>query len=187
MPQPGTVVSLLAAVSLSTLTVAACSGGSEQPVLNQFFSASRLRDKTALQSFARVAFEPRLQGTINRFVITSVTPEQRKPLKGRALAQEHDAAQAEGARSELASESSIVELSVEDQRNTIDITKYDGNLVSKKITIAAPVKLPHGGTAQKTLIVTMQRAVLKGDKEITGRWIITRIKDTTPLAATKTS
>lgn len=182
MPQPRTVVNLLAAVSLSTLAVAACSGGSEQLILNQFFSASRLRDNTTLQSFARVAFEPGAQGTINSFVITAVTPEQRRPLNRRALAKAHDDAKAEDA--EL---SSIVELSVEDQRNTIDITKYDGDLVSKEVTIAAPVRLPDGGTAQKMLVVTMQRAVLKGDEEITGRWIITRIKDTTALATTKTS
>ena len=56
--------------------------------------------------------------------------------------------------------------------------RHDGDLVTKEVTISAPVRLPSGQTSQKTLIVTMQRAMLKGEKEITGRWIITGINET---------
>ena len=56
--------------------------------------------------------------------------------------------------------------------------QHNGNLVTKEVTISAPVKLPSGQTLQKTFIVTMQRAILKSDKEISGRWIIAGIKDT---------
>ena len=63
----------------------------------------------------------------------------------------------------------------------------DGELVSKDVSISAPVKLPNGQTAQKNLIVTMQRAVLKGDKDITGRWIITAIRDASGSASTPRS
>jgi hypothetical protein len=37
---------------------------------------------------------------------------------------------------------------------------------------------------RKTLVVTMQRAVLTGEKTITGRWIITGIKDASISGAT---
>jgi hypothetical protein len=37
------------------------------------------------------------------------------------------------------------------------------------------------------LVVTMQRAVLKSDKTITGRWIITGVKDPSAPAGAKTS
>ena len=91
------------------------------------------------------------------------------------------------ARRKLTSETGIIEMSVADPRRKVDITQYDGDLVTKEVTIAAPVKAPDGTTADKTLVVTMQRAVLKGETEITGKWIITGVRDATASAATKTS
>jgi hypothetical protein len=57
---------------LIVVQVAACSVPPEQPLLQQFFSASRLRDTTALHNIATVVFEPREQGTIASFEITNV-------------------------------------------------------------------------------------------------------------------
>jgi hypothetical protein len=91
------------------------------------------------------------------------------------------------ARTKLVSESAIVGLSFSDQRNPPDYKKYDGELVSKAVTVAANVKLPNGQATQKTLLITMQRAVLKADREIPGRWIITSVRDTAAPAGTKTS
>lgn len=50
----------------------ACSPPPEYSLLQQFFSASRLRDTTALHNIATVIFEPREQGTIATFEITKV-------------------------------------------------------------------------------------------------------------------
>ena len=47
--------------------------GAEEFLLEQFFSASRLRDRTALQQLSTVVFEPREQGTVTSFTITDVT------------------------------------------------------------------------------------------------------------------
>jgi hypothetical protein len=47
-----------------------------------------------------------------------------------------------------------------------------GELVSKDVSILAQVKLPSGQTAQKNLVITLQRA-----RDVTGRWIITSIRD----------
>src|SRR5204863_394997 len=75
-------------------------------------------------------------------------------------------------------ETGLVDLSIDGGSNSpVDITRYDGELVSKDVMINAAVKLPSGGTAQKTFILTMERAILKADREITGRWIIAAIKD----------
>jgi hypothetical protein len=60
-------------------------------------------------------------------------------------------------------------------------------MVSKDVTVSASMKLPSGESAQKPLVVTMQRAVLKSDKTITGRWIITGVKDPSAPAGAKTS
>jgi hypothetical protein len=62
------VVGLLAACSGR----AGCSGDAERPLLETFFSAARLRDRTALADVATVAFEPRDRGTVLNFDVTAV-------------------------------------------------------------------------------------------------------------------
>jgi hypothetical protein len=233
------------ATLLAAATLIGCSSTPEQPILNQFFTASRLRDHTSLANFATVAFEPNAQGIIISFDITNVTPEQRRPLGLRTLAKAHQDAEAEDtdfskrkfeyqtenleaikrvlkserdnarpagkdaqvqttwsklvedgaaiskkvvdAKRKLAAEKAVADMSVNGGPTHVDVAKYDGELVSKDVSISAPVRLPNGQTAQKNLIVTMQRAVLKGDKEITGRWIITAIRDASGSASTPRS
>jgi hypothetical protein len=95
-----------------------------------------------------------------------VTAERRTALVHRAVNQ---------ARDEAKGNVPVLQLSVS-IRPGVDITKYDGQLGSKDLTIEAPVKLPDGGIVQRTLIVTIQRAVLKADPEIVGRWIVTGLR-----------
>jgi len=126
---------------LTVLTLAACSGGTEQPILGQFFAASRLRDHTMLSNFATVAFEPAAQGIITTFTITKVALER----------------------------------------------SADGEVVSKAVTIDAPVKLPGGQTVQKTLVVTLRRAPLTEERSPNSRWIVTAITDASGSVATPLS
>jgi hypothetical protein len=133
----------------------ACSSGPEQFILGEFFGACRLRDKTALQGFATVPFEPHVQGIITSFTIARVSPEEYRPL------------------SSVASEIGIAELSVDDPRNPIDLRRSSGEMVSKEVTILAPIQLPDGQIARKTMNIILQRAILKGDRAIAGRWIVT--------------
>jgi hypothetical protein len=92
------------------------------------------------------------------------------------------------ARRTRRSQTQLVDLSINGGgRTAIDVSKYDGEMVSKEVTVNAPVKLPSGETAQKTYVITIQRAILKGDKEITGRWIVTGYRDTAASPETKTS
>src|SRR5581483_4930418 len=97
MHRPSRPTAALVAVSLAILAAAACSGGPEQPILNQFFTASRLRDNTSLQNFSTVAFDPSRDGTVSSFSIVSVTPEEHKPLNVRTFAKALDDARAEDA------------------------------------------------------------------------------------------
>jgi hypothetical protein len=236
----------LFAVLASTLAIAACSSAPEQPILYQFFTASRLGDTTSLESFATVVFEANRDGTVNSFTITSVSPERSSPLGLKPLGQTLEQVKAEDAeftkrkveyqtanldaikkvlkaeaenttlkgkdaevqaawtklreetkqmtrkvaeaRNNLAAESTIVNLSVSNPGTpAVDPTKYDGEMVTKDVTVSASMKLPSGQSTQKTLVVTMERAVLKGDKTITGRWIITGVKDPSVPAGTKAS
>jgi hypothetical protein len=147
----------LALLSLGMALAVACSHGSERTILAEFFGASRLRDRTALRGFATVPFEPHVQGIVTDFAIASVGPDEHQPL------------------SKLASAIGIAELSVDDPRHPIDVRGYDGEMVSREVTIHAPVRLPNGQIAQKTMAIILQRAILKGDREVVGRWIVTGI------------
>jgi hypothetical protein len=69
----GCVLALLLA---SCAGCSGCVGRPEQLILDEFFSASRLRDRTALQRMATVVFEPRDQGIVTDFRITGVTEER---------------------------------------------------------------------------------------------------------------
>ena len=58
-------------VVVAALLAGACAGP-ERPVIEQFFSASRLRDRTALQQIATVVFEPRERGIVTQFEVVQV-------------------------------------------------------------------------------------------------------------------
>jgi hypothetical protein len=81
-------------------------------------------------------------------------------------------------RKKVAEDQPIVEISCQDQRNPIDTTAYDGEIVSKDVTIDGQVK-NEAGTAAKKYVFTLQRVTLKGvnGKDVVGRWVITDRKD----------
>jgi hypothetical protein len=80
------------------------------------------------------------------------------------------------ARSALQNATPIAEMSLSNPNGpTPDLTNVEGQIESKNATIDATVRAPDGSTSQKTLVVTMQRAVTKNpDKN--GKWIFTAIK-----------
>jgi hypothetical protein len=55
--------------------------------------------------------------------------------------------------------------------------KFQGDLVSKDVTVAAQVRMPDGQTVPKTLVITMQKVsgTMDGSQR-EGRWIISRIQ-----------
>ena len=55
---------------------AACGHPAERALVDQFFAASRLRDRTAAQSIATVFLDPKDEGLVRQFTISSVTPEE---------------------------------------------------------------------------------------------------------------
>jgi hypothetical protein len=150
--KPFACASFSAILVLATL---ACSGGAEYLALQKFFEASRLRDRTALRSISTVSFEPMADGTLTTFKITSLGPEQGQPLGSNPSAVR------------------IAELSLSDPRRPLDVSRAEGELVSKDVRLSAEVRLPNGQTARRTVSVVLQRAVVKGDLEVTGRWIVT--------------
>jgi hypothetical protein len=109
------------------LATVACGVPPERSIVDEFFAESRLRDKTALQQMATVAYEPHINGIVEQFEIKKVSPE-------------------------------------------LDNTKT--------VIIAAQVKRPDGGMADKSITLTMARRTIKDDPAGRDRWIVTGFLET---------
>lgn len=82
------------------------------------------------------------------------------------------------AQQALSAARSVAELSVFSPTNPVDVTQYDGDMITKEITINAKIKTPDDQNVEKQLKVTIQRAELRGGPagEVSGRWVITSIQ-----------
>ena len=237
-PKISSGVILIPAQLLLILGGIACgAGGSEKQILDGYFRASRLRDNVTLGNIATVEYSPTQRGTVQSFTVTSVSDEQKRPLRIPELSKAHDDAKSaeeefskrkktyqdenmaaiervlkaeraktplkgkdaevqaawakwrdeigqhakkvNEARTQLSAERGVAEISLQDARNPVDVTKHDGELLSKDVTIDAQVRTPEGQVVNKQLVVTMQRARLRrnNERDLTGRWIITGIKE----------
>ena len=69
-------------VVLAALVVVSCGGSTpEQQLLTNFFRASRVRDNATLSNISTVQFNPRQDGSVQDFKVTSVGEEQRRTLQ----------------------------------------------------------------------------------------------------------
>ena len=64
----------------ATMFVVGCSKPPEQQFMTQFFRASKARDNTTVGRMSAVEIDPRVQGTVEDFSITSIGEETRTPL-----------------------------------------------------------------------------------------------------------
>ncbi len=64
----------------ATLLVVGCSRPPEQQFLTQYFRAAKARDNTTVGRMSAVEIDPRTQGSIEDFTITTIGDEQRTPL-----------------------------------------------------------------------------------------------------------
>ena len=75
----------------------------------------------------------------------------------------------------LGEESQIALVSLSDPSNPVDVQQYDGELLTKEVTIDATVD-QDGNSTQRTMVLTLQKVELgSGDDMIEGRWVITGI------------
>lgn len=82
------------------------------------------------------------------------------------------------ARSALGDERGSVELSLMNAQTPVDASQYDGELVTKSVSIDAEVRMPDDEVVEKSMTVMMQRAELHdGEDTIMGRWIITSVEE----------
>ena len=86
---------------------------------------------------------------------------------------------ASDAQATLDEESEVAELSLFDPNNPIDLTQYDGELILKRVTIAATVETPDGQRVERTMVVTLETVQLTAGPDgepLQGRWIITALE-----------
>jgi hypothetical protein len=80
------------------------------------------------------------------------------------------------ARKALQVERKVADLSLPDH----DVTQFDSVVeATKDVTVSANVRTPDGQSVKKTLVLTLQRVVMKDSagKEIPGKWMITALKE----------
>jgi len=94
------------------------------------------------------------------------------------------AAKVTEARKALNIDRPVVEISVQDARNPVVVTDYEGEKTVKDVTVDAKVKGTDGTVAQKQMVLTIQRATLKGvvgkdgnPGDLVGRWVITKFTE----------
>ena len=79
------------------------------------------------------------------------------------------------AEADLNAESSVATVSAYDPNNPIDVQSFEGELLTKEVTISGAVEM-NGSEEDRTLVITLQRVELNAaDGMIEGRWIITAI------------
>ena len=235
MMSRNTAAVLVAAGLAAAGSAAGCGGGGEErSLIRNFFTASRVNDRTTLGNIAMVAFDPAQDGSVGGFDVETVGEEQRRPLRMRELgAAVTEARQAEqdhasrmkayqdenldaiarvveaerageavrrsdqpvqeewrkfrdedqdlsralsDAESALAAESAVAQVSAYDPNNPIDVQAFEGEIVTKEVTINATVDRD-GSSEERMMAITLQKVELDGpDGMIDGRWVIADIQ-----------
>jgi hypothetical protein len=155
---------LVTAAVVVALTAVNCATAAERALLDQFFAASRLRDRTALARFAIVVFEPRTDGIVAEFIVQGATPARQ--LDDRRPSDRPIALTGERQR--------VVSLSLADPTNPVDLTRSPTVFEEKEVTVAARVGLADGTETTRSIVLTLQRARITAGEAQTGRWIVVR-------------
>jgi hypothetical protein len=156
---------IAAASLIVALTTISCSAASERELIDQFFTASRLRDRTALARFSTVVFEPRSDGIVEEFVVLGATP-----------ARELDDRQS-GAGVAADERRLVISLSLADPTDPVDLTTLGSVVLEKDVTVTARVETADGTEVTRAIVVTLQQAGVDSqddNRRRVGRWIVVR-------------
>ena len=121
----------------ASMIVLSCSRPPEQQFLTQYFRAARGRDNTTVGRMSAVAIDPRTQGSVEDFSITSISDEQRTPLNFKPLFEAEQKAREE--------ESAFLKTKIEYQNANIkaieEVLKAEADPTLKMSPAIAKVKL----------------------------------------------
>ena len=92
--------------------------------------------------------------------------------RNRTMEQSRSVADAQQA---LSNEEDTASLSVYNNPGAGDLSQFDGEIVTKDVSVTATVEL-NGNSSEQELTVTLQRTILaNGDEPIEGRWVIANV------------
>jgi hypothetical protein len=157
---------VLALMPLLAVSASSCGYAAEYLLIERFFAASRLRDRTALARFATVIFEPHVNGTVSSFDIVHVTSDR---IASGGITQPPDAAQSSDA-------ARIASISLADPRRPADAVSGNVSLAARDVTLQADVRLPDGTTKVESIVITIQRAHVDGESPRQGNWVVTGLR-----------
>jgi hypothetical protein len=104
MSQARAAAAIVLVLAPVAVLAGACSRPPEQQLLTQFFRAARNRDNNTTAMMSAVSLDPREQGSVESFSITTIGPEQRAPIgvkDAMAAEQKARAAEAEFRRTKI--------------------------------------------------------------------------------------
>ena len=146
---------IAAASVVVALTAITCSAASERALLDQFFAASRLRDRTALARFSTVVFEP-LSRRHRRG--SSSCGVRRGSARSTSARPPSAGGQAPGERQR------VINLSLADPTDPVDPGQYQTVFSEKEVTVSARVGLADGTEATRSIVLTLQRARVEDER-----------------------
>lgn len=130
-------------------------------LLDRYFAASRLLDRTQLARFATVVFEPTQDGIVTRFAVVSAS----------------DASEPAAIAEADATTSRVVELSLAADAAPESRPPIRVSLRTRHVGVDATVRSPSGMLSQRRLDVTLHSAEALDPPRRRGRWIVTGVTE----------
>lgn len=149
---------LAAACYWAIVSMACAPATAEEQLLTKFFQVARTLDSSITTSLATVGFNPRTEGSVQVFRVTTIGPEQRRALRSEGR------------------EAVVSSLTIPGEPD-LALAGLVVEMIAKQVTIEADVRSPEGTISPRTMVVTLQRAVVTGAGPTReGRWIITDLR-----------
>lgn len=159
--RPTSLVFMLAVVWV--LSSGGCAdAGADHLLLDRFFAASRLLDRTELARYATVVFEPNRDGIVLDFTVVSAS-EVTDP--------EPVTSSSDALRTRIAEISLFVPAPADGPATVSDAT-----LTTRHVKVEAQVRTPTGPVTPQTLNVILQRAESRAPTRRRGRWVVTGVR-----------
>ena len=172
--------------TVSTFSIESVAEEQRRPLRLKELSAALMAAQQAEDDFTaeKVAYQDEQFDAINRVLLAEREDEdvarrdvevQEDWTDWRTRTIEH-AKMVSGARVELSNEENATTLSVFDPNNPLEVTEYDGELLTKDVALTASVELD-GTESERSMVITLQKAVLVGSEGtmIEGRWVVAQI------------
>ena len=156
---------LISMATLVAVSLIGCSSAPEESLISNYFRASRMRDNTTLANIAMVSFRPAERGIVQDFSITSVSEEQRRPMRAREYSVAYEEAAATerefSDRKQAYQDENLeaIERVLEAEREESDVARRDREVQEAWVTWRAEM-LQHAQTVSDARILLAEERVV---------------------------